>query len=150
MNITHKIAAGLALTLATMTACPAKDKQDGAHTSRIASANEPLLKVTFSTAEAQAIRTYYRNDEGSTHAKQLPPGLQKKVARGGQLPPGWQKKLARGEVMSTDIYNQAKPAPVTLIKQLPPQPPGTIIIQLEGKIVRLAQATREIIDILDL
>ncbi len=31
--------------------------------------------------------------------KSLPPGLAKKLARGGTLPPGWQMKVARGEVM---------------------------------------------------
>jgi hypothetical protein len=150
MHTKNTIAAALLLTLATTTICSAKDKRDGTPAAHTASANEPLLKATFSTTEAQAIRTYYRNDEGGKHAKPLPPGLQKKVARGGQLPPGWQKKLARGEVMSPEVYGSAKPAPAVLIQQLPPQPQGTIIVHLEGKIVRLVQATREIIDILDL
>jgi hypothetical protein len=34
------------------------------------------------------IRQYY-----AAHPVNLPPGLQKKVARGKPLPPGWQKKL---------------------------------------------------------
>jgi hypothetical protein len=150
MHTRNRIAVALLLMLATTTICAAKDKQDGTPAIRTASANEPWLKVTFSTTETQAIRTYYRNEDGDKHAKPLPPGLQKKVARGGQLPPGWQKKLSRGEVMSPEVYGLAKPAPTVLIQQLPPQPPGTIIVHLDGKIVRLVQATREIIDILDL
>ncbi|HYD78684.1 MAG TPA: hypothetical protein VEC06_02660 [Paucimonas sp.] len=149
MNTKNKIVASLLLACAATAAFAAKDKHDDATAAR-SSSNEPLLKVTFSTSETQAIRTYYRTEESGKQAKPLPPGLQKKVARGGQLPPGWQKKLARGEVMSPELYGLAKPAPVALIRQLPPQPPGTIIVHLEGKIVRLIQATHEIIDILDL
>jgi hypothetical protein len=36
--------------------------------------------------------------------KALPPGLKKKVERGGELPPGWQKKVAKGEVLDRDLY----------------------------------------------
>jgi hypothetical protein len=42
----------------------------------------------FSTDEAGAIREQYGRQFAA-----LPPGLQKKVARGGQLPPGWQKRI---------------------------------------------------------
>ncbi|MEO7272370.1 MAG: hypothetical protein ABIX28_23130 [Vicinamibacterales bacterium] len=44
--------------------------------------------IRFSTGEAGVIREQY-----GQQFKALPPGLQKKVARGGQLPPGWEKKI---------------------------------------------------------
>lgn len=46
------------------------------------------VHVSFSSAEIQILRDHYR-----PKYRNLPPGLQKKVARGGQLPPGWQKKM---------------------------------------------------------
>ncbi len=111
--------------------------------------DEPWLRVTISEEEARVIRGYYG---GGTNPSQggLPPGLQKKVARGKGLPPGWQKKMARGYVMEDRIYRHAEILPGVLLGRLPPQPRGTVLIRIEGKIVRLAQATREIIDILDL
>lgn len=44
--------------------------------------------VTFTSGEVRVIRDYY-----APRYRSLPPGLQKKIARGGQLPPGWRKKL---------------------------------------------------------
>jgi len=46
------------------------------------------VHVTFSTHEVRVIREYY-----SSRFRNLPRGLQKKLARTGQLPPGWQKKF---------------------------------------------------------
>ena len=45
------------------------------------------LHVSFSTSDVRIIREHY-----AARYRNLPPGLRKKVARGGQLPPGWQKK----------------------------------------------------------
>lgn len=82
--------------------------------------------------------------------KPLPPGLQKKVARGGELPPGWQKKLARGEVLPTSVYAAGQPISATDRQrwQLPADPAGTVTIDVDGEVVRVVQNTREIIDIL--
>ena len=46
-----------------------------------------VRSVGWSPREIEVIRTHY------SQPSNLPPGLQKKVARGGQLPPGWQKKM---------------------------------------------------------
>src|SRR5688572_3496248 len=123
-----KIITGLLMTLAATVAFAGKDKHEHTTPTTVNRTNEPLIKVTFSTAEVRTIRAYYHDAQNNKHGKQLPPGLQKKVARGGQLPPGWQKKLARGEVMAPDIYTASKPVPTTLIQQLPPQPPGVVIV----------------------
>lgn len=60
------------------------------------------VTVVISNRDARLIHEYYREDD----RRSLPPGLQKKLARGGSLPPGWQKKMA--------------PLPVELERQLPP------------------------------
>jgi hypothetical protein len=46
-----------------------------------------VRSVGWTPREIEVIRTHYSQSSG------LPPGLQKKVARGGQLPAGWQKKM---------------------------------------------------------
>lgn len=80
----------------------------------------------------------------------LPPGLQKKVARGGELPPGWQKKLTRGEVLPASVYEAGQPIPAAERQrwQLPADPKGTVTLEVDGEVVRVVQNTREIIDIL--
>ena len=71
----------------------------------------------------------------------LPPGLQKKVERGGELPPGWEKKLKAGEILDQEIYEKG-------IVVKPVDGDGVITIKIDDKIIRLIEATREIIDVL--
>lgn len=80
----------------------------------------------------------------------LPPGLQKKVERGKELPPGWQKKIAPGETMSQEVYEAAQPLPKEVTSKLPPAPHGTTNLVLEGKVIRVMDKTRQILDVLDL
>jgi len=73
--------------------------------------------------------------------KSLPPGLQKKLERGGELPPGWQKKLVVGEYLDDDVYLSGRV--IDRVGGL-----GERTIEVEGRVVRVIEATREIIDIL--
>jgi hypothetical protein len=110
---------------------------------------EPWLKYTFSDKERDILKHYY-GDQPAKKQKPLPPGLKKKLERGGELPPGWQKKVARGEVLESDVLKYADKLPPELIGRLPPQQPGTAIIKVEGKLVKIWEATRAIIDLFDL
>ena len=75
--------------------------------------------------------------------KQLPKGLQMKLDRGGSLPPGWQKKLVKGEVLDEAIYDQSEVA-------IPVDSEGLLTVRVDRKLVRIIEATREIVEILDL
>ncbi len=82
---------------------------------------------------------YADKDKGKK--KQPPPGLQMNVERGKPLPPGWQKKIAKGEILDNNIFLQGQIV-------VPVDSDGLITIQIEGKLVRLYKATREIVEIL--
>ncbi len=82
--------------------------------------------------------------------KSLPPGLAKKLARGGTLPPGWQKKVARGEVLDHEVYNNASPLPEELLRKLSSIPEGTVLLQVGNKIVKVIEASRNIVDLFEL
>ena len=86
---------------------------------------------------------------GNKHKqKNLPPGLRKKLERGGELPPGWQKKVARGEVLDEDIYlNHTRSLPEEILRRLPTDPVGTSIKQIDDRIVRVMDDTRTILDV---
>ncbi len=75
--------------------------------------------------------------------KKLPPGLQKKLDRGGSLPPGWEKKLVRGEVMEAPVYAQSEVV-------IPVDSSGQVTVRVEDKLVKVIEATREIIDIVEI
>jgi len=73
-----------------------------------------------------------------------------KAARGAKLPPGWQKKMARGEVLPQTVYAQAQPLPEVVIRTLPPPPAGTMLVTLDGKVLRILEATHTIVDVFEL
>ena len=142
------VALALALSLTVTLPCYA---QQGSQPTTRSKADEPWLKFTISPQEREVLTRYYASaPEHGKKQKALPPGLQKKVARGGALPPGWQKKVARGEVMPAAVYERSEPLPREVVVKLPPPPAGTILVRVEGKIIRLLEATRTIIDVLDL
>ena len=80
----------------------------------------------------------------------MPKKPTKKAARSAKLPPGWQKKITRGAVLPQTVYAQAQPLPDVVIRKLPPPPAGTILVTLDGKVVRLLEATRTIVDVFEL
>ncbi len=116
------------------------------------------VRHLFTPEETVVIRDYYRTappppspgPPPGKKMKPIPPGLQKKVERGRELPPGWQKKIARGEVIDAQVYAHSRPLPPELSRRLPPPPPGTIVVTVEGKVVRLMEATLTILDVFDL
>ena len=71
-------------------------------------------------------------------------------ARGAKLPPGWQKKIVRGEVLPETVYRQAQPLPEVVIRKLPPPPAETMLVTLDGKVLRVLEATRTIVDVFEL
>jgi hypothetical protein len=110
------------------------------------------VDVKIGAPEQKVIHEYVHAREERHEGKKpkgLPPGLAKKVARGGELPPGWQKKVVPGQIMSEEVFKQCHPLPQELIVKLPPPPVGTITVAISGKLVRLAKATREILDVFD-
>lgn len=74
--------------------------------------------------------------------KSLPPGLEKKLERTGELPPGWEKKLQVGKPMDIDVYRHSSIV-------VPVGRDRIITVKVEDKLVRLFEATREIVEILD-
>ena len=80
----------LCICLATVSA-DGKDKGKGkgkGNQGKSGGSSTTVVNVSFGPNDVQVIQQYYR-----AHAVSLPPGLQKKLARGKRLPPGWQKKL---------------------------------------------------------
>ena len=75
--------------------------------------------------------------------KTLPQGLQMKLDRGASLPPGWERKVARGEVLEESLFDKGEIV-------IPVGPDGLLTVRIEGKLIKLVEATREIIEVVDL
>ena len=86
------------------------------------------LHLVFGSADVVILRDHY-----SPHYRNLPPGLQKKIARGGQLPPGWRKKF--------------EPFPESLDRRLPPLPAGYARGVIDGHAVIYNSRTSVIVDV---
>lgn len=85
-----------------------------------------------------------------TKQKKLPPGLVKKLERGGGLPPGWQNKVQRGEVLDPVYYERGTVLPNEVLQQFPSLPAGTEMIEVDGQVIRILETTREVVDIFGL
>ncbi|MCH7880939.1 MAG: hypothetical protein IIB69_05035 [Proteobacteria bacterium] len=75
-------------------------------------------------------------------SKIFPYGLQKNLERGKPLPPGWQMKLIRGSILDAHVYSHGDIV-------VPVDKHGLLTLRVEGKLIRLYQATREIAEILN-
>lgn len=136
----------LAMTIPAMAKPKAKHQQNDQR-------QEVSSAYQFSPAERNQIRAYLLGNQErarTVQPKNLPPGLQKKVARGKKLPPGWQKKVAAGYSLDYQVYRQGSSLPEELLKRLPVPPPGSEIIKVEEKILRVDPTTRLILDVFDL
>jgi hypothetical protein len=89
-----------------------------------------------------------RPDDG--HYKSLPPGLQKKLARGGDLPPGWQDKVRRGEVLDPELYRYGERLPRRYLERLGHGSEAAELILLGDRIVRVAEGRGTVLDVIDL
>lgn len=83
--------------------------------------------------------SFAKNDKNKD--KRLPPGLQKKASKGKPLPPGWQKKLAKGEILDREVVRRSEIV-------VPLDSRGLVTIRVEGKLVKLYKATREVAEVL--
>ncbi len=114
-----------------------------------------FVAVAFLTNPAFAKKPKHAEKYGHKHAqkhghkynhghknkkKRLPPGLQKKVERGQALPPGWQKKVTRGQVLDYRVYRHGRVI-------IPVDKYGAVSILVDNKVIRVIQATREILDV---
>lgn len=104
-------------------------------------AKEEPARQPFSTRERSQIDGYFKTHPEAR--KQLPPGLAKK----SKVPPGWQKKLAPGQRVPDDIWERR----VALPKDLKlPDEKGVIRVRIDDRVVKVAEKTREVIDVLNL
>jgi hypothetical protein len=109
----------------------------------------------LSVGEKRIIEEFYRKQKArdvkeGKKDKNLPKGLQKKMAKGGKMPPGWEKKVAKGRPLDRDVLENSVPLPPELVKELPKQPEETTIVKVEDKIIRILNATKEVLDVFDI
>lgn len=90
------------------------------------------------------------NDSSRREYKSLPPGLQKKLDRGGSLPPGWQKKLQRGEVIDRETYDSAEKLPDELLRRITGREDAVELLRVGDRILRVAEGRGTILDVVDL
>lgn len=149
---------GFLWVAALMLASPVHAERDLVHDVVLAA---DVVNAVFNRNERQVLDEYLNrsayaheadDDQGGQakkdkKKKKLPPGLKKKLERGGSLPPGWQKKVERGEVLDSDLYRRARPIPERYLSQLERHPEGTSVLQVDDRIIRIHDATRTILDV---
>ena len=101
-------------------------------------------KREFSRSERDEIHAYFSANPGAR--EQLPPGL----ARKNKIPPGWQKKIARGQRIPDDVWAYRVPLPHEILVRLPPPPPGVIHVRIQDHVLKVVEKTHEVLDDLGL
>ena len=86
------------------------------------------IHVVFGKGDIVILRNHYE-----PRYRNLPPGLRKKLARGGELPPGWQKKF--------------EPFPTVIERQLPVLPQGYSRGVISGNAVIYNSRTNVVVDV---
>jgi len=92
---------------------------------------------------------YFSNrDQGrvSEYYKTLPPGLAKKLRRGGGLPHGWQTKIRIGQPIPYEYLRYAQAVPYRLETQLSAGPIGSKVLQIADRVVRIEAGTNMVLD----
>lgn len=82
--------------------------------------------------------------------KALPPGLQKKLRRGGDLPPGWRDKLVVGDRIDPYLYRHAEHLPSDLLNRLTGRNDGIELLRIGDRIVRVMEGRGTVVDVIDL
>ena len=106
--------------------------------------------VDISPSERDVMRAYvYGRIEASKGGRYngLPQGLMKKVSPRGGLPVGWQKGCVRGKVLPAEVHKHCQALPYDIIVKLPPPPPGTVLLAVDGTVLRVAYPTYEILGV---
>ncbi len=104
-----------------------------------------LLAAAISTgamAKNEKEHKEHKEHKAEGKHKSLPPGLQKKVARGEPLPPGWQKKYHRGDVLDIDHYDRG-----TILGPIGRD--GEVTIKIDDTLFKIHDKTRKILDIIN-
>jgi hypothetical protein len=130
------------------------DNQPQARANDGASKHDARLRAPMGDSDRATIRHYFGGDDhgipGGSKQKTLPPGLQKKLERGGDLPPGWQNKVARGEVLAPDLRRRAHRLPADLNQALHGYDADTELLLLEDRVVRVATGQGTVLDVIDI
>ena len=84
---------------------------------------------------------YYK--EKHEKEKELPKGLEKKLAKDGTLPPGWEKKLSKGQIIDQSILGNGR----ILNSKDYPYVKNSQIYQVENRVFRAAEDTKMILEI---
>lgn len=110
--------------------------------------------VAISPSERHVIRWYVHTCVESSKGRKpngLPPGLAKETAYGWgkALPPDWQKQCVRGQILQPAVHKHCEPLPEELILKLPPCPPGTLLLAVNGRVFRVAYPSYQILDAFD-
>lgn len=109
----------------------------------------PWQEVLLSPGEKTTLQHYYREHYGPDQQRMPPPGLKETAHWGGQLPSNWRSRVTPQRMITTDVYSAAYAVPAEVMRELPPQPAGTFLIEVGNRIARVYNESRRVADFVD-
>ena len=98
------------------------------------------VEIAFNDADRRQVHDYY--SRSSSHHKRMPPGLAKKK----QLPPGLEKHVARNGKLPPGL--QGRGLPGDLERHLSPLPESYVRLKVGSDVVLLNQKTQVVMDVI--
>jgi hypothetical protein len=129
----------LIATMFTLTGCVSSAPQVQTGVSVEMKSEDVRIVDSFDEEDRRKIKEYYR---GKDTPKKIPPGLAKKH----ELPPGLQKHVARYSVLPPGLQDEN--LPLELEKTLSPLPRGYVRLKLGGNVVLMDEKTRIAVDVI--
>ncbi len=113
------------------------------------------IMVMFGASwSATAVAEKPDKSDKSKAVKQLPKGLQKKLARGGELPPGWQNKVQKGALLSPELMAASEPVSQQVADAVEAIHTGdqvaAEVIRIQDKVIRVSKGQGTVLDVIDL
>jgi len=112
-----------------------KEKKEKKHKKQKKNKKQSQQNRHFSSEDVNTVQTYYRD---------LPPGLQKKMRKGGRLPPGWSKKVYVGQPVPQEYMKIAKPAPDDLRIKLKLDS-NTKLLEISNRLLKVELGTNRLL-----
>lgn len=101
-------------------------------------------RIAISPAEAKVLKDWTsRLATAPAPGTRLSGGLVQTAAAVPAAP-----SLRRGDRIALDVYKSGRHVPPDVLAQLPDQPRGTLLMELDGQVVRVFRPTRTVVDVL--
>lgn len=108
---------------------------------------DDAARLRISAAEVALVRVWLQRHPQPVVMASAAPAASDAFDAPAPLPAGWQGMIQRGARLPPSVYTSGRRLPDELLAQLPPAPKATLLMVLDGKLLRMFRPTRTVLDL---